>query len=96
MNKVSTFIALIFVLAILQLAVNALVAALILALLISLIARPRETVLFLGTLTIFSLASARPLAFIIALAVIGVAGAMAGGRRKTERIGLLVDHTEEP
>ncbi len=78
MSRFLTLLTVCVVLAIVQAAVAALVVGLGIMLLYSFITRPRETLVFVGTLTFFGLVSARPVTCIlvlgiIALAVVGVA-----------------------
>lgn len=72
MSKFLTFLMLLIGLAIIRAAAVALVACLLLALLYFFATRPRETLLYLGSLALLGLASARPLAFIVALGVVGL------------------------
>lgn len=77
MNRFLTFLTVIIVLAIVRAALAAFLVGLALMLLYSFITRPRETLVFVGTLTLFGLASVQPvlciLVFgIIALVVVGV------------------------
>ena len=67
------FLTLCIVLAIVRAALIALAIATVLALLFYFATRPRETLLFMGTLVVTGLATARPTAFIVALGVIGAA-----------------------
>jgi len=60
-------------LAVLKAVLVALVVALLLVLAYAFVTRPAETLAFLVALTIFTVASAQPVAFIITLGVIGVA-----------------------
>lgn len=59
----------------------ALVVALALALIGSFIARPRETLTFLGTLSLSVLAVAQPLACIVALGIVGMVIVLTGRSR---------------
>ncbi|RYF94553.1 MAG: hypothetical protein EON95_04970 [Caulobacteraceae bacterium] len=74
MNKVVILIGLCVVCAIFKSAVALVAMALILAMLVSFISRPRETLLYMGTLAIIGLANSRPLACIITLGVLGAMG----------------------
>lgn len=80
MNKFLTFLMLLVGLAIAQAAAVAVVAGLLLALLVCFATRPRETLLCLATLGVLGLANARPVAFIVALGIIGVAVVVARHR----------------
>jgi hypothetical protein len=82
-------------LAVLKAVLIPLVVALVLALLISFITQPRETLALLVTLGLLGLAGAQPLAFIIALGVVGVAAVVAGARRKSRSQLLLTDSRED-
>ncbi|MNY73073.1 hypothetical protein D3C86_2117630 [compost metagenome] len=63
-----------------------LAVVLLLALVHAFVTRPQETLLFLGTLTLSSLAVAQPLAFITGVVVIAVAVLMVG-RKQSKRQG---------
>ena len=104
MSKIVALLALCVVCAILKAALLALVAALMLALLVSFIRQPGQTLLFLASLALIGLANAQPLACIIAFCVIGVAAIVAGARQKaaagarqrSQRPLLLTDGREQP
>jgi chromate transport protein ChrA len=81
-NKVLVLLLLGAFLAVLKAVLIALVAALLLVLAYSFVSRPAETLAFLAALTIFGLASAQPVAFIITLGVVGVAVVVAGAWQK--------------
>lgn len=83
MKQVLTFAVLIVAFAILKAVVIALVIGLVLALICSFARQPRETLLFLGVLTVTGLAGAQPAAFIAAVAVICVTALMFGHRRRS-------------
>ena len=94
MNKFAGFLTLCLVVAMLRAMVVALVVAMIIALLWSFITQPRETLLFLGILTLMGLANAQPLAFITVLGVLGVLGVaavVAGARQRSRRPLILTD-----
>lgn len=76
------FIVLCVGLAVLKVALIALAVALVLVLVYAFVTRPAQTVGFLVTLTIFSLASAQPVAFILTLGVVCVAVVVADARAK--------------
>lgn len=78
------FLILCMVLALVRTLLMVLAAVLLLALVHAFVTRPRETMVFLGTLILSSLAVAQPLAFIAAFTVIGVAIILAKRRRKTQ------------
>ena len=90
------FVTLCIVLAIVRAALIALAIATVLALLFYIATRPRETLLFMGTLVVTGLATARPTAFIVMLGVIGLAVVVAGASRKPRRVLLLTDGREHP
>ncbi|RYD47946.1 MAG: hypothetical protein EOP85_04525 [Verrucomicrobiaceae bacterium] len=69
--------------AILKAVVIALVIGLSLALIYSFARQPRETLLFLGVLTVTGLVGAQPVAFITAVAVICVTALIFGHRRRS-------------
>ena len=83
MSKFLTFLILLTLLAVVQAAALALVAGLLLALLYFFATRPLETLLCLGSLALLGLASARPIAFIAALGVVGVAVVWARHRERS-------------
>lgn len=85
MSRFLTFVMLLIGLAVVQAVAVALVAGLLLALLFCFATRPREALLYLGSLALLGLASARPVALIVALAVIGVALMLARGRGRWGR-----------
>lgn len=81
-------------LALLKAAVQVLAVALLLALLVAFVTRPRETLVFVVVVTLCGLASVRPTAAIIAFGIvtglIGIAGVMGGPKPKAQA-RLLVD-----
>ncbi|GAA0870274.1 hypothetical protein GCM10009116_21100 [Brevundimonas basaltis] len=83
MKHALTFAILIVAFAILKAVVIALVIGLALALIYSFARQPRETLLFLGVLTVTGLAGAQPAAFIAAVAVICVTALIFGHRRRS-------------
>ena len=90
MKTVVALLTLCVVCAILKAAAVALIAALLLTLLWSLLRQPGETLLFLASLALMGLANARPLACIVALGVLGIAVVVAGAGRKPRRPLLLL------
>ncbi len=76
------FFTLCIILALVRAALIALAIATVLTLLFCFATRPRETLLFMGTLVLTGLATARPALFIVMLGVIGVALVVAGVRRR--------------
>ncbi len=81
MGKVLDLFILGAALALLKLALQVLVVALLLSVLFAFATRPRETLVFVGGLTLCGLACARPTAAIICLGVVSVIGAIAGRSR---------------
>lgn len=81
-------------LAFLRAALIVLVVALTLTLVFLFATRPRDTLLYLGAVGLFGIASAGPTAFIITLGVIGVAVAAASVRPKARSQLLLSDKRE--
>lgn len=82
MNKVLWFLLLGVALAVLKAAIVAVVAALMLAIVISVITRPRETILFAGTCALSCVAVAQPVACVIGVTVVAVVLVVAGSTRK--------------
>ncbi|MGX1745821.1 MULTISPECIES: hypothetical protein [unclassified Brevundimonas] len=83
-KKLLAFLILCMALALVRALLMVLAVVLLVALVHAFVARPRETMVFLGTLILSSLAVAQPLAFIAAFTVIGVAIILAKRRRKTQ------------
>jgi hypothetical protein len=81
MKNVAGLLVLCLILAVLKAVVLALVLALILALVWSFITQPHETLVFLGTVILTSLAVAQPLAFIAGMVAIVVVAAVVGRKR---------------
>jgi len=69
-------------LAVLRAVVIAVVSLAVLALIVSFITRPKQTLVFLGTLALSALTVAQPLACIVALALVGVTIAVSQRKRK--------------
>ncbi|KQS57306.1 hypothetical protein ASG17_00800 [Brevundimonas sp. Leaf363] len=63
------FLTLIIVLAVLKAALSVIVVAIGLALVVSFVTRPRETLALIITIGLFSMAHAHPVAFVVALAI---------------------------
>jgi hypothetical protein len=91
MNKVVALLILCVLLALVKAAIIALGLALLLAGLVALIKHPRDTLLCLLTVMLIGLANARPMAFIVALAVVSVAVVLTGWKRRPARPLLLND-----
>ena len=85
MSRFLTFLMLLIGLAVVQAVAVALVAGLLLALLFCFATRPREALLYLGSLALLGLASTRPVALIVAATVIGVALMLARCRGRRGR-----------
>lgn len=83
MNKLAGLVTLCVILAIIRAALIALVLAVLLGLLVLFIARPKDTIVLLGAFVLMGLANARPLAFIAAVSIIGVAVVVAKARGKS-------------
>ena len=82
MRAVATILVLAIALAILRAAVVALAVALALTLLVSLVIRPRQTLLSLGTLLALGLVNTRPIASVIVIVVVTMAVFVAARVRK--------------
>lgn len=82
MKKVFVFLILCMALALARILLMVLAVVLLLALLHAFVTRPRETLVFLGTLILSSLAVAQPLAFIMGAVVVAVAVVMVGRKRR--------------
>lgn len=81
MKKVFAFLILCMALALARILLMVLAVVLLLALLHAFVTRPRETLVFLGTLILSSLAVAQPIAFIGGVVVVFVAIVLARRRR---------------
>lgn len=92
MSRTVGFLALCVILAIIQAAVVALVAVLLLGLLISFVTRPRETLAFLSTLAVMALISAHPVTCIVTAGIFATAVVIAGAIRRRRHPPLLADH----
>lgn len=90
MKKLLVLLILCVTLVVLRVAALVLAVALALMLIGSFIARPKETLTFLGTLSLSALAMAQPLACIIALGVIGVVIVLTGRKRNRPSARYLV------
>lgn len=88
MKKLLVLLTLCVALAVLRAVVIALAALAVMALLASFITRPKQTLVFLCTLALSTLAVAQPLACIVALGVVGVVVVMAGRNRRTRPLSL--------
>lgn len=82
MNRVLGLLVLGTVLAVLEAVVIILVVALLLVLAYWFVTRPTQTLMFLGALTLFCLANARPVACITAFVTLGAVAMLAGAVEK--------------
>lgn len=89
MKRVLAFLILCMALALARILLMVLSVVLLLALLHAFVTRPRETLVFLGTLILSSLAVAQPLAFIGGVVVVFAAVVLAKRRRGTAPDGHL-------
>ncbi len=81
-KKLLAFLILCMVLALVRTLLMVLVVVLLLALVHAFATRPRETMVFLSTLILSSLAVAQPLAFITGAVVVAVAVIVVGQKRR--------------
>lgn len=84
MNRVLTLALALVVLAVFQAAVAALVVALAIMLLFYVATRPKETLIFIGTLLLFGLSSARPIACLVVVGVVALIWTALDAKRKTQ------------
>lgn len=82
MKRILAFLILCMALAVVRMLLMVLVVVLLLALLHAFVTRPKETLVFLGTLALSSLAVAQPLAFILGTVVLAIAALLARRRRR--------------
>ena len=94
MKGLLTFLTVVIVLAIVRAVLVALLVGLALMLLYSFITRPRETLVFIGTLTLFGLASAQPIALIIAVAMVALAVVVVGAWQRSRGRSHMVDRPQ--
>ena len=85
MKRVFVFLILCVALAVIRALLMVLAVVLLLALIHAFMTRPRETLVFLGTLILSGLAVAQPLAFIMGAVVLAVAALVARRRRRSPR-----------
>lgn len=85
MKRVFAFLTLCVALAVFRALLIVLVVVLLLALLHAFITRPRDTLVFLGTLALFCLAAAQPLACIIGVTVIAIAVVLVNRKQNASR-----------
>jgi len=82
MKRVLAFLILCLALALVRILLIVLAVVLLLVLVHASVTRPRETLVFLGTLILSSLAVAQPLAFVVGAVVVAVAVVMVGRQRR--------------
>jgi len=81
-KKLLAFLILCMALALVRILLMVLAVILLLVLVHAFVTRPRETLVFLGTLILSTLAVAQPLAFIVGAVVVAVAVVMVGRKRR--------------
>jgi hypothetical protein len=81
-KRLLAFLILCLALALARILLMVLAVILLLVLVHAFVTRPRETLVFLGTLILSSLAVAQPLAFIVGAVVVAVAVVMVGRKRR--------------
>ena len=91
MKALSGVLMLCLAVAALRAAMMAFVVGLALALVVSLIRQPRETLAFLGTFGLLGLAQSRPGVCIVVLGIVALSVVIAGAKRKSRNRGLLID-----
>ena len=96
MSRTVGFLTACIILTVIQAAVVALVAVLLLGLLISFVMRPRETLAFLGALVVMALVSAHPVACILTAGVISITVVIAGCLRRRRAPRLLIESRKAP
>lgn len=94
MSRFLTLLTVCVVLAIVQAAVAALVVGLGIVLLYSFITRPRKTLVFVGTLILFGLASVRPITCIVVFGIIALAVVGPGAWQRSKCRPPLVDRPQ--
>lgn len=92
MKRVFAFLILCLALAVVRMLLMVLAVVLLLALVYAFATRPRETLVFLGTMILSSLAVAQPIACIAAIAVVGVSIVVTRRRTKRPRRHLSASH----
>lgn len=85
MKRVLAFLILCTALAVVRIVLMVLAVVLLLALVHAFVTRPRETLVFLGTLALSSLAVAQPLAFIGGAVILASTLAVTGRLRRADR-----------
>lgn len=91
MKKVFAFLILCMALALARILLMVLAVVLLLALLHAFVTRPRETLVFLGTLALSSVAVAQPIAFIGGVVVVVLAALLTRRLKRSERPRLAAD-----
>lgn len=89
MNRLLFLLILGAALAVLRAVAIALVVLLTLTLLVAFITRPRQTLVFLGTLALSALTVAQPIACIVAMTMVAIVVVLAGRRRRRRQGKLL-------
>lgn len=84
-KKLLAFLILGMALALVRTLLMVLAVVLLLALVHAFVTRPRETLVFLGTLILSSLAVSQPLAFIVGIVVLASTVAVTGRLRRADR-----------
>jgi len=84
-KKLLAFLILCMALALARALLMVLAVILLLALVHAFVTRPRETMVFLGTLILSSLAVAQPLAFIVGIVVLASTVAVTGRLKRADR-----------
>lgn len=84
-KKLLAFLVLCLALALVRALLMVLAVVLLLALVHAFATRPRETLVFLGTLVLSSLAVAQPLAFIVGIVILASTVAVTGRLRRADR-----------
>jgi hypothetical protein len=85
MKRVLAFLILCLALALVRILLMVLAVVLLLVLVHAFVTRPRETLVFLGTLILSTLAVAQPLAFIVGAVILASTLAVTGRLRRTDR-----------
>lgn len=96
MSRLLTLLVVLALLAVVQAAVAVLLIALAIMLLFYVATRPKETLIFILTLLLFGLASARPIACIVAFGVVGLSWVALDARRKTRKAWPTADEVSRP
>lgn len=95
MNYLLAFLVLMLTLAVLRILLMVVGVALLLALLVAIILRPRDTLVSIGSLGLLGLASAQPIACLITLGIVGDSVVVVGAKRESRSVLLLTDRRGE-